>query len=164
MVADLLETHQESEHRAAPGDAIQALDLFGERRHRSLVQPRLHVAERTVGLHLSLVGQIGNDALVALQAPQDVGLHQVAQGRVVRMLVLFEAAREAAECLAGTQQSGANEIEQRPQIAQPVLYRRAGEREPHAALQGLDRLRLTRCRILDGLRFIEHHQRPMRLS
>ncbi len=63
-------------------DAVGVFELVGEIVHRLLVKRRLLAAQGTEGLHLGLVRQVGDDALVGLHAPQDVGAHQVAQRSV----------------------------------------------------------------------------------
>jgi hypothetical protein len=56
-----------------------------------LVERRLLAAQGTKGIHLGLVGQIGDDALVGLQAPQDIGTHQIAERSVGVMRPIGEA-------------------------------------------------------------------------
>ena len=63
--------------------------------HRLLVERRLLAAQGAEGLHLGLVGQVGDDALVGLQAPQDVGAHQIAQRAVGVVRPLGEPLDEA---------------------------------------------------------------------
>ena len=80
MVADLLEAHEEGQHeppalrcrRPASSCSRQLVDGL-------LVERGLLAAQLAEGLDLGLVGQIGDDALVGLQPPQDVGPHQIAQ-------------------------------------------------------------------------------------
>ena len=79
MIADLLQAHEQREHHAPALDAVDVFELVGEIVDRLLVERRLLAAQETEGLHLGLVGQVGDDALVGLQAPQDVGTHQIAQ-------------------------------------------------------------------------------------
>ena len=128
--------------------------------HRLLVERRLLAAQGAERFHLGLVGQVGNDALVGLQAPQDIGTHQIAE-RTVRVLrPVGEAFDEGRKLLRRSQQSGIDEVEDRPQIAEPVLDGRAGQCDARFGLQLLDRLGLLGGRILDGLRLVKHHQSP----
>ena len=51
-------------------------------------------------------------------------------------------------------------VEDRPQVRQPVLDRRAGERDARVGLDRLDLPRLLRPGILDGLRLVDDRQTP----
>ena len=160
MVADLLQPHEEGEHDAPALHSVDVFELAGEIVHRLLVERRLLAAQGAEGLHLGLVGQVGNDALVGLHAPQDVGAHQIAE-RAVRVLrPVGEALDEGRKLLRRSQQSGIDEVEDRPQVAEPVLDRRAGQGNARFGLELLDRSGLLGGRILDGLRLVEHHQSP----
>src|SRR6185503_18548933 len=53
--------------------------------------------------------------------------------------------------------TGLNEIDDAPKIEQPILQRRASQSQPLIRIELLHRLRDLRRRILDELRFIEHH-------
>src|ERR1043166_4819548 len=52
--------------------------------------------------------------------------------------------------------TGLDEIDNAPQVEEPVFQRRAGKREPLVGPQLLHRLRDLRRRVLDELRFVEH--------
>ena len=129
MVADLLQAHEQGEHDAPALDAVGVLELLGELVDRLLVERGLLAAQRAEGLHLGLVGQVGDDALVGLQAPQDVGAHQLAQRSVGIVRPVGELLGEGRELLGRSQQAGIDEIEDRPEIAEPILDRRAGQRD-----------------------------------
>ena len=55
---------------------------------------------------------------------------------------------------------GIGEVEDRPQIAEPVLDRRTGERETGVGLDAAQLLRGLARRVLDRLRFVEHERAP----
>ena len=55
---------------------------LGQVLHRLLVERRLLLRQAALGLHLGLVRQVGDDRLVGLHPPQDVGPHQLAQRAV----------------------------------------------------------------------------------
>ena len=114
MVADLLEAHQVRQHHALAADAIGLSQRLLQVFHRALVQHGLHRAQATPGLDFGFVGQVGNDAFVGFDAAQDVRLHQCAQRAV--MLLAGEAFGEVAKHLAGAQQAGVREVEDRPQV------------------------------------------------
>jgi hypothetical protein len=107
MVADLLEAHQRGEHEPA---ASHALGLFGVGEQLVddlLVQRRLLAGELGVGDLLDLVGQVGQQPLVGLGAPQDERPGDVAQaGRGVGVAVAFDRGAEAlAELLQAAEQA-----------------------------------------------------------
>ena len=83
MIANLLEAHEQGQHQPPPRDPVagllQALLQLGD---RGLIERRLLAGQMAEGLDLGLVGQIGDDALVGLEAAQDIGLHQPAQRRI----------------------------------------------------------------------------------
>src|SRR5439155_7585325 len=60
----------------------------------------------------------------------------------------------------GAEQSRTTEIEQRPQVAEMVLDGCAGQHEPAASSQLLDRACLRGSGILDRLSLVEHDQGP----
>ena len=82
--------------------------------HCLLVKRRLLAAQGTEGFHLGLVGQVGNDALVGLQPPQDIGAHQVAQRTIRVMRPVREAFDEGRKLLRRSQQPWIDEVEDRP--------------------------------------------------
>ncbi len=99
VVADLLKPHEKGEHDAS---ALHAVDLFELARqfvHRAPVKRRLLAAQGAEGSYLGLVGQVGNNALVGLQTPQDVGAHQVTQRTEGVMRPVGEMFREGRKLL-----------------------------------------------------------------
>ena len=146
--------------RPLPLDAVRVLQRLGQFGNRLLVERRLRLGERAPGPHLGLVRQIGDDALVGLEPPQDVGPREGAQRTVIRLLRVVAGADELREGAGRTEQAGVEEVEDGPQIARAVLDRRAGEREARRGLQFLDRARLAGARILDRLGLIQNGQVP----
>ena len=73
MIANLLEPHQLGQNDAAPLDAVDGFQLFGEIIDRFLIESRLVLAQRAVGVHLRLIGEIGDYPLVRLEASENVG-------------------------------------------------------------------------------------------
>ena len=109
---------------------------------RLLVERRLLARQVAERLHLGLVRQIGDDGLVGLQPPQDVRPHQLAQRRVRVVRLCREPLGERRELLARSEQARVEEVEDRPEIAKPVLDRRAGERDARPRVELLGRPRL----------------------
>ena len=158
MVADLLEAQERREDGPAPLDALALVERARQVVDGTLVERGLGAGERAERRHLGLVGEIGDDASVGLEATQDVGPHERAKGRVALGLALGHATGRAPELPGAPEQPGGEEVEERPEIAETVLHRRAGEREPHAPAQTLGQPGLPRAGILDGLRLVEHHE------
>ena len=75
-------------------------------------------------------------------------------------LLLDRRAEPAGEVLARPQQPRHQEGELRPQLAQVVLDRRAGQAQPVARLQPAHRVGRLGGRALDRLRLVQHHQVP----
>ena len=91
MVADLLETHQRSEHETASAHALGLLGVGEELVDHLLVERCLLASEFGVGDLFDLVGQVGEQALVGLGASQDERLGEVAQaGSGVGVAVAFD--------------------------------------------------------------------------
>ena len=111
-------------------------------------------------LDLGLVGQIGDDRPVCLHAPQDVGRHQLAQRAVGIVLALREGFGVALELLGRAEQARIEKIEDRPQIAEMIFDRRAGERDSGARFQSFRRAGLLCAGVLDRLRLVENDETP----
>ena len=90
VVAELLEPHQVGQHQAAPLHAVHVVQQLGQFLDQLGVQRRLPLAQPAERPDFDLVGQVGDDAPVGLQPPQDVRLHQVPQRRVAVLLALVQ--------------------------------------------------------------------------
>ena len=108
---------------------------------------------------LDLVGQVGDDGAVGLEATQQEGGGELAQGTVA-LARLVEFAHVALELLQGAEHAGVQEVEDRPQVGEVVFHRRARERHAHARVDRLDRARLLDAGVLDGLRLVEDEHVP----
>ena len=117
-------------------------------------------AELAIRLDFGLVGQIGDYFFVGLQSPQNVRPNEFAQWSERIVSFFRRAFNEACEFLPGPEQTGVDEIENRPQIAKTVFHRGAGERKPCGCVQALDGAGLFGAGILDSLRFVKHSQPP----
>ena len=172
MVADLLEAHQEREHEPAALHAVDLLELFFERVDGLAVECGLRTRELAERLDLGLVRQVGDDALVGLQASENVGPHQLTQRRIGIACLVHRGSRagvcllrgqplgELAELLGRAEQPRIEEVEDRPQIAEPVLDRRAGQRDARLRVDLLDGSRLLGPWVLDRLRLVENGEPP----
>ena len=167
MVANLLEAHQKREHDAAARDAVSTLtrrvQLGGQFLHGLLIERRLRAGQVAVRLDLGLVRQVGDHGLVCLQTPENVRSHQLAQRRVRIVRSIRETPGEARELFGGAEQAGVDEVEDGPEVPEPILDRRAGQRDPRVRVKLLGGPRLPCARILDGLRFVQYRQMPRNL-
>ena len=163
MVADLLELGHCGQHQAAALDPfLGRLDLGQHVGDRRLVQRRLLGGQVAPDLHLQLVRQVGDDRLVGLEPAQDERPGDPPQpgGRFLVGGALDWDRVPLPELLGGPEQAGAGELHDRPQVAEPVLHRGAGERDPGSGRQAADRLSLPGRVVLDVLRLVAHHPRP----
>ena len=165
MVADLFEPHQVRQHDPAALDAVDRLQLPGQLADRLLVERGLAAAQAAERVDLGFVGQVGDDAAVGLEPAQNVRPDERAQREVgVAAFARGEPFGEVGELLGPAEQAGVEEIEQRPQVGQPVLDRRAGEGDARAASKLLDGAGLPRAGVLDRLRLVENEQTPLPLA
>ena len=165
MVANLLEAHEGGQNHAAALHGfgrVVFLERLAELPHMVGIEGRLRRGEAAVGRHDGLLGKVVDHAAVGLEAAQDVGARQAAQGRVGAGLVAA-VADVGAEAARVAEQTGVDEVEERPEVAGAVLDRRAGQGEACPRLQGLDGARLARGGILDGLGLVEHDEAPRHL-
>ena len=148
VVADLFEPGEKGQDDAAALNALhlRGLQPFRQIRHRLLIQRRLPPGERAERRHLGLLRQVGDDAFVGLEPPQDVGPHQAPQRGELVLVGLRTALDESGELLGAAQQAGAEKIKERPQIRKPVLDGRAAEGDPVPAAEFLHRAALARAR------------------
>ena len=102
---------------------------------------------------------------VEVHRPHLGGLVERGVGRGVRVVAVGQALGggvaaggldQVAEPGAGAQHAGVEELEDRPQVAQVVLDRGAGEGQAVVGLQQTCRFRTLAGGVLNGLRFVEH--------
>ena len=77
---------------------------------------------------------------------------------------LGELLGEGAEGARRAEQSRVQEVEERPEIDEPVLDGRARQRDPASRAERLDGAGLLGAGVLDGLRLVENDQRPLGLG
>ena len=71
MIAHLLQLHQRGQHQSLTLDAFGRFDGRLRVLYHGFVKRSLLFGEIAEDLHLQFVGQVGDDALVGLQPPQD---------------------------------------------------------------------------------------------
>ena len=128
VVADLLERGDRGEDRAllrlAAGVGVG--DVGDELVEHGLVEPDLLGGHRAVVELVDLVGKLGGDLGLALGAAEQQEPVQRSQGALAVARHLGDERRPGAD------EAGVGEVEDRPQVAEAVLDRRAGEREARA--------------------------------
>ena len=156
VVADLLERGDRGEDRA-----LLRLELAGVAGHvrdelveHRLVEPDLLGRHRAVVELVDLVGQLGGDLGLGLRAAEQQDAVQRPQRGLAVARHLGDERRPRAD------EAGVGEVEDRPQVAEPVLDRRAGEREAGAGGDAAQLLRRLARRVLDRLRLVEHDPCP----
>ena len=163
MVADLLEVREQGQ------DAPTALDARGggvqlliHLLDAVLVELRLLATEGGEDLHLVLLWQVLDDALVTLEAAEDKGpdaLAQLVGG--VGIAVLLDGIGEALlELRLAAQVARQARVHDGPQLREAVLDGGACERQAEGAVQLADGLGLGRAGVLDGLGLVHHHHAP----
>ncbi len=176
VVADLLEGGDGGEHRAlALGRARLAGRGGGDEvvEHR-LVEPDLLGGHGAVVELVDAVGQLLGDGRLVLGAAVDQDAVERPQSRLaVRRGAVARAVAGAVgrgraelgdELRPRAQQAGVGPVQDRPEIAEAVLDRRAGERQAGAGLQATQLLGGLRRGILDGLGLVDDDLAPFELA
>src|SRR5262249_56126096 len=99
-----------------------------------------------------------------LEASQDVGAHEVTQRRIWGMRPIRESLDKIRELLGRTEQSGIDEVEDRPKVTQAVLNRRSCESDARVGVKRFRCSCLLSGRVLDRLRLVENGEPPTRRS
>ena len=155
VVADLLQRGDGGEDRPLLLVALGALGLDDEPVEHGLVETDLLGGHRAVVELVDPVGQLGGHARLQLRAAE----HEDAVERAQRRLAL--AGQLADERGAPADQAGVGEVEDRPEVAEAVLDRRAGERQLRAGVDAPQLLGRLVGVVLDGLRLVEHEPLPV---
>ena len=90
MIADLLKTHEVSQHNPASLNPTFISHRLSKLSHRILIVSRLNLRQLTKRAHLSLVRKIRDDVLVRLDSSEDVRPGQRAQGRVIWLVLTLQ--------------------------------------------------------------------------
>ena len=154
-----IQDHDLAAREALAGD-LGAHLLVHRRAHR-LVEVALAALQPDAAHDDGLGRQLGGDVFLA--PAQDEGAQarreQVAAHRVA--VLLDRRAPGLGELLVGAEKARQQEVELRPQLAEVVLQRRAGETQAVAGLQLADHLRALAGGVLHRLRLVEDQQAPL---
>ena len=131
-----------------------------------LVERRLLSGQHAAFDHLDLVRQVVDDGSIRLQAAQHERPGDPAEqgGRLV-VSVSFDGAAEAlAERPRAAEQTGVEDLHDRPQLGQPILDRGAGQRHPAGRGNRPNRPGLSGAGVLDLVGLVEHKPTPADLG
>ena len=162
MVADLLQACDEREHVAAALDPRRAADIGHHRVDRRLVERGLLDRERAVLRRVLPGRQVGQHVRVDLAPAQQEGPRHPDE-RLLGLRVgaaLDRRGDQAAKAGARPEEAGVQDVHDRPQVVEPVLDGRAGERDPVARGDRARRLRRPGERVLDRLGLVERQHPP----
>src|SRR5260370_8907179 len=120
-ITDLLEPHQERQHETLALNALGLLKLLGQLFDRLLVEGSLLPAELAKRFHFGLVRQVRDHRFIGLQPPQNVGPHEFAQSAIGTLRRIPKPFDEVSAFLRRSQQPWIAEVENGPEIAEPVL-------------------------------------------
>jgi len=157
VVAHLLEPHERGQHQAASAHPALLFGVVEELVDDLLIQRCLLFGELGVRDLLDLVGQVGQESLVGFGPAEDERLRHASQPRCgIGVMVTFDWRSElVAELGEAAEQAGVDRVEDGPQFAQPVLDRRASERQLLVGGEGSDCLGGLCVWVLDHLGFVE---------
>ena len=163
VVAHLLQVAEHREHGAAAAETVAVrLDPRQPVVDRRAVEARLLDGQPAVVLVDRDRRQLQLDLGRVLRAAEDERLHDRAQPlqRAVVAVRLDRPRERPLEPLPRAEQAGVDDVHQRPQLAEAVLDRRAGHRQPSPCGQPAERARPLRVRVLDVLRLVEQQAVP----
>ena len=160
MVADLLERRDRGEHGSVAPRCQRIGGLREEVVEHRLIEPDLLGGHRAMVEFVDLVREFGGDLRLALRAPEQ---QQPVERTQSRLGVAGELRDEL--CSQGPTRPGLVKSRMAHRsAADPVLDRGAGQRQPCAGGDSAQCLRRLARRVLDRLRLVEHHRRPLGLG
>src|SRR5207244_11417731 len=104
--------------------------------------------------------QVRDARLVGLYAALDIGTWQLAKRPVRKVLSMGETCGKGRELFARSKYTRIDEVEYRPEIAEPVLDWSTGKRDASVRVELLDQACLFGAGILDGLCFVDNSKPP----
>ncbi|GIX63107.1 NADH-quinone oxidoreductase subunit L [Babesia caballi] len=165
VVARLAQLHGQvlQLHLHDRGVAVVGAQLRNIAAEQVAVQPLLHGAQRNHQEQLVLGGHVGEHVL--LRPPQHEGAQDLVEARnyaqVARLALLLRQLLGADEVeldlklLRGGEDLGEEEVEQRPQLLQVVLQRRAGDQQAVLGPEHADDLAQLGLLVLDAMCLID---------
>ena len=130
-------------------------DLGDELVEHGLVEADLLGGHRAVVELVDLVRELGGDLGLALGAPEQQDPVERPQGGLAVAGHLGDERRPRPD------EARIGEVEDRPEVADAVLDRRAGQRQPRASGDAPQLLGGLAGRVLDRLRLVEHDRGPL---
>ena len=162
MIADLLELHQRRQDEPLPLHADGLLEIARRVVDDGAVERGLLPRQRAEDLHLVLLRQVRNDARIGFQPAEDERRGEPPELRDgVGIAPGLDGDEEALpERRLRAEEAGIEQIHDRPEVADVVLHRRAGEGDAERRLDRPRGLGLLRLGVLDVLRFVEDEALP----
>ena len=162
MIANLLELNEGCQDGPSALDAFRTIDLAQHHLDGLLIKRRLLGGEGGILLRFHTCGQIADDFRIGLQTTEDERLNQPAESfRLGLITMTLNGNGELLpEFSRRSQISRIQKFHDRPEFGQAILDRGAGQGGPALRLEHADHLRLLGRRVLDVLRFIQHHPMP----
>mmetsp|Transcript_8914 Transcript_8914/g.21077 ORF Transcript_8914/g.21077 Transcript_8914/m.21077 type:complete len:452 (+) Transcript_8914:1433-2788(+) len=158
VVAALAELHHNVEQPRAL--AALAVDRVNVLLQHARVQRLLHLAHGNVHVDLGLLGEALLD--VGLEAAEEEGAKDAVQ-LPGHLLGLLGGLEERIEVIGVCELVWQQEVEQRPQLVQVVLQRRAREQQARVGLELADHERELRVLVLDPVSLIDDKVAPVEL-
>ncbi len=168
IAAHLTQLHQRVEDRdrraADPALADRRADVAMRRDPDALVELSLPPVELDRDAELGLLGQIAGN--FRLHAAEQKWAHLALERRQAGLVpVLFDGLLvPAAKGELVAEEPRVEEVEDRPELAEVVLHRRARQAQPVGALQTARHLVRTTADVLDAVRLVEDHHVKARLD
>ena len=163
VVADLLELGHRREHPAAALDArLHVVDRVEHLVDDDPVERGLLGGQPAALDGLDLVRQVVDHRRVGLEPAQQERARAPAQvlGDVGAPVALDGDGVALAEGARGAEHARVDRVHDRPQLGEPVLHGRAGQREAVLGVEAADGLRAARAVVLDHLGLVEHDAVP----
>ena len=128
----------------------------------AFIQITLGTDDLDLAQHHRLGRQLGGHLFLA--AAQDEGRHAAGEHVPTLVIIVFLDRVPKVFAKAGlvAEKAGQQEMKQRPQLAQVILHRRAGETQPVPRLQGAGHPGILRAGIFDVLGLVEDDEMPVR--
>ena len=166
VVAHLLEAQHGGQHQAFAADALGLVDAAQHVVHHRLVERGLLLGEGAETVHLHLLGQVRDDGAVGLEPAQNERPGERPQmGRRLLVAEPLDGDHEALpERRRRPEQARVQHLHDRPQLAEVVLDRGAGQGDPARREQRADGFGLLGLGVLHVLGLVEDDAPPRHLG
>src|SRR5512145_649683 len=162
VVADLLQLEQRGQDNTAALDPRRLRNACKRVTHYGTIERSLLLRERTEDLDLIFGREVADDVRVGFEASQDEWSHQrlEALGSLGVLHALDRACEMGLKVGLRAEVARVEELENAPQLGQPILDGRAGEDDALACAQAPRRLGLARIGVFDVLGLVQNDMAP----